>query len=72
MGRKPDGRKPRVYTPAGPPAAGVTVEQVDAHTLLVRSADPVPEGMTDVLVNLWETVLRHPSIQPGLLRPGIR
>lgn len=35
--RKSDGRRPRGYRPAGPPAVGVSVERVDEHTATLRS-----------------------------------
>jgi hypothetical protein len=62
---KPSGRKPpRGYTPAGPPAEGVTVERVDAHTLIVRSAQPWPDDYVSWLPPMLGSLLRHPSVLP--------
>lgn len=53
--RKGDGRRAHGYTPVGPPAAGVVVERVDDHTLIVRSGELVTDEDADFIGE----VLKH-------------
>lgn len=55
---KPDGRRPRSYDMARPPATGVAIERVDDHTACIRSADYLTDETLAFLADVAENYQR--------------